>query len=312
MAEMKAIRVAYGEALAQLGREDPRIVALDADLAHATMSATFAAEFPERFFNAGIAEANMVDMAAGLACMGYIPFASTFAVFAGRAFEQIRNGVAYPHLNVKFGMTHAGITLGEDGGSHQSIEDMALMRAIPGMTILVPCDARETFRAVRAAARIDGPVFLRLARLPSPVFEEETPFEVGRANVLREGRDAAVITCGIMTPSCLEAARLLAARGLQVRVVNMHTIKPIDEGVILDSVRNCGCVLTVEEHSVIGGLGDAVGDVLLRICEPTAFRKLGVQDRFGQSGKPEDVLHEYGLTAMDIAGSVEEFVLGAK
>lgn len=312
MAEMKAIRAAYGEALAQLGREDPRIVALDADLAHATMSATFAAEFPERFFNAGIAEANMVDMAAGLACMGYIPFASTFAVFAGRAFEQIRNGVAYPHLNVKFGMTHAGITLGEDGGSHQSIEDMALMRAIPGMTILVPCDARETFRAVRAAARIDGPVFLRLARLPSPVFEEEYPFEVGRANILREGRDAAVITCGIMTPSCLEAARLLAARGLQVRVVNMHTIKPIDEGVILDSVRNCGCVLTVEEHSVIGGLGDAVGDVLLRTCDPTAFRKLGVQDRFGQSGKPEDVLHEYGLTAMDIADSVEQFVKGAK
>lgn len=306
MAEMKAIRVAYGEALAQLGHEDPRIVALDADLAHATMSATFAAEFPKRFFNAGIAEANMVDMAAGLASMGYIPFASTFAVFAGRAFEQIRNGVAYPHLNVKFGMTHAGITLGEDGGSHQAVEDMALMRALPGMTILVPCDARETFRAVRAAARIDGPVFLRLARLPSPVFEEESPFEVGKANLLREGRDAAIITCGIMVATCLEAARLLAARGLQVRVVNMHTVKPIDEDMILDSVKNCGCVITVEEHSVIGGLGDAVGDVLLRICAPAAFRKIGVQDRFGQSGKAKEVLREYGLTAPQIAESIRE------
>ena len=312
MSEMKAIRVAYGEALVQLGREEPRIVALDADLAHATMSATFAAEFPNRFFNVGIAEANMVDMAAGLSLMGYIPFASTFAVFAGRAFEQIRNGVAYPHLNVKLAMTHAGITLGEDGGSHQAIEDIALMRALPGMTVLVPSDAHETFRAVRAASQIDGPVYLRLARLPSPVFEEDQPFEVGRANILRKGADVAIITCGIMVASCLEAAGILQHQGIQATVVNMHTIKPIDRQVILDCAEKCGCMVSVEEHSIIGGLGDAVGDVLLQGRSSIALHKIGVQDQFGQSGKPEDVLHEYGLAVSDLANTVEHFVKGAK
>lgn len=308
MSEKKAIRVAYGEALAALGEENEKVVVLDADLAHATMTATFANKFPQRFFNAGIAEANMIDMAAGLSTMGFIPFASTFAVFAGRCFDQIRNGVSYPGFNVKFGMTHAGITLGEDGGSHQAIEDVALMRAIPGMTIIVPCDAKETWRAVKAASEIQGPVYLRLARLPSPVFEEEMPFEVGKANTLREGTDVAVFTCGIMVDECLQAAEQLAAEGLSVAVINMHTIKPLDEEAVLRFAASCGAVATVEEHSVIGGLGDAVGDVLLRNRCAVPFEKIGVQDRFGQSGKPDDVLAEYGLDVASIAARIKNFV----
>ena len=305
MSEKKAIRVAYGEALAALGEENEKVVVLDADLAHATMTATFANKFPQRFFNAGIAEANMIDMAAGLSTMGFIPFASTFAVFAGRCFDQIRNGVCYPGFNVKFGMTHAGITLGEDGGSHQAIEDVALMRAIPGMTILVPCDAKETWRAVKAAAEIQGPVYLRLARLPSPIFEEEMPFEVGKANTLREGTDVAVITCGIMVDECLRAAEQLAAKGISAAVINMHTIKPLDEEAVLRFASSCGAIVTVEEHSVIGGLGDAVGDVLLRNRCAIPFEKIGVQDRFGQSGKPDALFEEYGLTAENIAARVK-------
>ena len=308
MSEKKAIRVAYGEALAALGEENEKVVVLDADLAHATMTATFANKFPQRFFNAGIAEANMIDMAAGLSTMGFIPFASTFAVFAGRCFDQIRNGVCYPGFNVKFGMTHAGITLGEDGGSHQAIEDVALMRAIPGMTIIVPCDAKETWRAVKAAAEIQGPVYLRLARLPSPIFEEEMPFEVGKANTLREGTDVAVITCGIMVDECLQAAEQLAAKGISAAVINMHTIKPLDEETVLRFASSCGAIVTVEEHSVIGGLGDAVGDVLLRNRCAIPFEKIGVQDRFGQSGKPDDVLAEYGLDVASIAARIEKFV----
>ena len=308
MSEKKAIRVAYGEALAALGEENEKVVVLDADLAHATMTATFANKFPQRFFNAGIAEANMIDMAAGLSTMGFIPFASTFAVFAGRCFDQIRNGVCYPGFNVKFGMTHAGITLGEDGGSHQAIEDVALMRSIPGMTIIVPCDAKETWRAVKAAAEIQGPVYLRLARLPSPVFEEEMPFEVGKANTLREGTDVAVITCGIMVDECLQAAEQLSAKGISAAVINMHTIKPLDEEAVLRYASSCGAVVTVEEHSVIGGLGDAVGDVLLRNRCAIPFEKIGVQDRFGQSGKPDDVLAEYGLDVASITARIEKFV----
>ena len=308
MSEKKAIRVAYGEALAALGEENEKVVVLDADLAHATMTATFANKFPQRFFNAGIAEANMIDMAAGLSTMGFIPFASTFAVFAGRCFDQIRNGVCYPGFNVKFGMTHAGITLGEDGGSHQAIEDVALMRSIPGMTIIVPCDAKETWRAVKAAAEIQGPVYLRLARLPSPIFEEEMPFEVGKANTLREGTDVAVFTCGIMVDECLQAAEQLSAKGIRVAVINMHTIKPLDEAAVLRYASSCGAIATVEEHSVIGGLGDAVGDVLLRNRCAIPFEKIGVQDRFGQSGKPDDVLAEYGLDVASIAARIKKFV----
>ncbi|MBP1556536.1 MAG: transketolase family protein, partial [Oscillospiraceae bacterium] len=293
MSNLKAIRVAYGEALAELGAANDKVVALDADLAHATMTASFADKFPERFFNAGIAEANMVSMSAGLSTMGYIPFCSTFAVFgAGRAYEQVRNSVAYPHFNVKLGMTHAGITLGEDGGSHEAIEDMALMRVIPGMTVIVPCDASETRRAVFAAAEIDGPVYLRLARLPSPVFEEEMPFEVGKANVLKDGSDVAIFACGIMVNTALECAEKLKAEGVDAAVINMHTIKPIDRDCIMTYAEKCKKIVTVEEHSIIGGLGDAVADVLVGNGSFT-FKKLGVEDRFGQSGKPDALLEEY-------------------
>ena len=228
MHEMISTRVAYGEALAALGEINEKVVVLDADLAHATMTATFEKKFPERFFNAGIAEANMMDMGAGLSTMGYIPFCSTFAIFgAGRAFEQVRNGIAYPGLNVKLGMTHAGITLGEDGGSHESIEDIALMRVIPGMTILSPCDAKETRKAVEAAAQIEGPVYLRLARLPSRVFDE-SPFEVGKANVLRDGTDMAIFTTGVILSNVLDAVEALERDGHSIAVINIHTIKPID------------------------------------------------------------------------------------
>lgn len=301
MSELKAIRVAYGEALAELGKTNEKVVVLDADLAHATMTATFASAFPERFFNAGIAEANMVDMAAGLSTMGYIPFASTFALFgAGRAYDQVRNGCVYPNFNVKLALTHSGITLGEDGGSHQAIEDIALMRVIPGMTVVVPCDASETHRAVKALAEMKGPAYLRLARLPSPIFEEDMPFEIGKANVLRNGTDAVIFACGIMVNTALEAAKSLEAEGRNIAVVNVHTIKPIDRETILSCAQKCGNkVLTLEEHSVIGGLGDAVADVLIGNGSYT-FKKMGVQDQFGQSGKPADLLVEYGLTTEDV------------
>lgn len=305
MSEKKAIRVAYGEALAKLGRENEKVVVLDADLAHATMTATFAEAFPKRHFNVGIAEANMVDMAAGMAAMGMVPFCSTFSVFAGRCFDQIRNGVCYPNLNVKFGFTHAGVTLGEDGGSHQAIEDIALMRSLPGMTVIVPCDATETDRAVKAAAEMKGPVYLRLARLPSRVFEQEMPFTVGKGNVMREGKDAVIFTCGIMVAEALETADLLAQKGMEVAVVNIHTIKPLDAELVRAYADKCQKVFTLEEHSVIGGLGDAVADVLIgNGC--FTFRKIGVKDRFGQSGKPGDVLMEYGLTPPQIAKTILE------
>ena len=303
MSEKKAIRVAYGEALAALGRKNENVVVLDADLAHATMTATFADEFPNRHFNVGIAEANMVDMAAGMATMGYTPFCSTFSVFAGRCFDQIRNGVCYPHLNVKMGFTHAGVTLGEDGGSHQAIEDVALMRSLPGMTVIVPCDANETVRAVEAAAELNGPVYLRLARLPSPIFEQDMPFVIGKGNVMKEGEDAVIFTCGIMVAESLEAAAIVKEQGLDVAVINLHTMKPLDEELVCAYANKCKKVFTVEEHSVIGGLGDAVADVLIgNGC--FTFRKIGVPDRFGQSGKPMDVLTEYGLTQRQIAATI--------
>ena len=301
----KATRAAYGEALAELGAVNDKVVALDADLSCATMSATFQKAFPHRHFNAGIAEANMVNMAAGMSTMGLIPFCSTFAVFgAGRAYEQVRNSVAYPRLNVKLAMTHAGLSVGEDGGSHQSIEDLALMRVIPGMTILCPADAKETRKAVFAAAELEGPVYIRLARLATPVFEEDYPFEIGKANVLREGGDVAVFTTGLMVTEALEAAKLLEAQGVRAAVINVHTIKPIDAACVTEYAKKCGRVVTVEEHSVIGGLGDAVADVLMGKVH-CAFRKIGVQDRFGQSGKAKEVLREYGLTAPQIAESIK-------
>ena len=305
MADKIATREAYGKALVDLGNGNEKVVVLDADLAGATMTKYFKAAHPDRFFDMGIAEADMVATSAGLSTMGLIPYCSTFAMFgAGRAYDQIRNSVAYPHFNVKLCCSHAGVSVGEDGGSHQCIEDLALMRAIPGMTVIVPADAKEARKAVFALAEYQGPSYLRLARLASPVFEEDYPFEIGKANVLREGGDVAVFACGLMVNESLEAAKLLEADGIHAAVINVHTIKPIDAACVTEWAEKCGKVVTVEEHSTIGGLGDAVADVLMGkvACQ---FHKIGVQDQFGQSGKAADVLREYGLTAGQIAESIK-------
>ena len=306
MADKIATREAYGKALVDLGNENGKVVVLDADLAGATMTKYFKAAHPERFFDMGIAEADMVATSAGLSTMGLIPFCSTFAMFgAGRAYDQMRNSVAYPHFNVKLCCSHAGVSVGEDGGSHQCIEDLALMRAIPGMTVIVPADAKEARKAVFALAEYNGPSYLRLARLATPVFEEDYPFEIGKANVLREGTDVAVFACGLMVNESLEAAKLLEAEGIHAAVINVHTIKPIDAQCVTEWAEKCGKVITVEEHSTIGGLGDAVADVLMGkvACK---FHKIGVQDQFGQSGKAADVLREYGLTADQIAQEIKQ------
>ena len=306
MSEKIATREAYGKALVELGKKNDKVVVLDADLAGATMTKYFKAEFPDRFYDCGIAEANMVNISAGLSTMGLIPFCSTFAMFgAGRAYEQIRNSVAYPKFNVKICCSHAGVSVGEDGGSHQSVEDIALMRLVPDMTVVVPADAKEAEKATFAIAELNGPVYMRTARLATPVFEEDYPFEIGKANVLREGKDAAVFACGLMVNEALEAAKLLAAEGIEISVINMHTIKPLDAECVLKYAKECGNVITVEEHSVIGGLGDAVADVLMgNVC--CKFKKIGIYDQFGQSGKAADVLREYGLTADQIAAKIKE------
>ncbi len=306
MADKIATREAYGKALVDLGNENGKVVVLDADLAGATMTKYFKAAHPDRFFDMGIAEADMVATSAGLSTMGLIPFCSTFAMFgAGRAYDQMRNSVAYPHFNVKLCCSHAGVSVGEDGGSHQCVEDLALMRAIPGMTVIVPADAKEARKAVFALAEYNGPSYLRLARLATPVFEEDYPFEIGKANVLREGTDVAVFACGLMVNESLEAAKLLEAEGIHAAVINVHTIKPIDAQCVTEWAEKCGKVITVEEHSTIGGLGDAVADVLMGkvACK---FHKIGVQDQFGQSGKAADVLREYGLTADQIAQEIKQ------
>ncbi len=305
MAEKIATREAYGKALVELGAKNDKVVVLDADLAGATMTKYFKEAYPDRFYDMGIAEANMVDVSAGLSTMGLVPFCSTFAMFgAGRAYEQVRNSVAYPKFNVKLCMSHAGVSVGEDGGSHQAIEDLALMRVIPGMTVIVPADANETKKAVFALAEMEGPAYLRLARLASPVFEEDYPFEIGKANVLKDGADIAVFACGLMVSECLEAAKLLAEDGIDAAVINVHTIKPIDAECVAAYAEKCGKVVTVEEHSVIGGLGDAVADVLMGKY-PCQFLKIGIPDQFGQSGKAADVLKEYGLTAGQIAARIK-------
>ena len=306
MSEKIATREAYGKALVDLGNQNDKVVVLDADLAGATMTKYFKAAHPDRFYDCGIAEANMMNIGAGLSTMGLIPFCSTFAMFgAGRAYEQIRNSIAYPKFNVKICCSHAGVSVGEDGGSHQSIEDIGLMRMIPGMTVIVPADANEARKATFALAEFQGPVYMRLARLATPVFEEDYPFEIGKANVLREGKDAAVFACGLMVNEALETAKLLAAEGIEISVINMHTIKPLDADCVLKYAEKCGKVVTVEEHSVIGGLGDAVADALMgKVC--CKFKKIGVNDQFGQSGKAADVLREYGLTADQIALKIKE------
>lgn len=297
----KSLRVAYGEALVKLGAKNDKVVALDADLAHATMSATFAQAYPDRFYNMGIAEADMMCAAAGFAHTGYIPFASTFALFgSGRAYEQIRNSICYTNANVKFGFSHSGLSVGEDGGSHQSIEDIALMREMPNMTILVPCDPTETEKAVMAAAEIDGPVYIRVAR---PVCEdittEDTPFVPGKANIMKDGSDVCIISAGLMIPIALKAAEMLEAEGISAAVVNMHTIKPIDTEVILAMNEKCKGIVTAEEHSIIGGLGSAVAEVLAGKAG-AKFERVGIEDKFGKSGKPNQLFEAYGLTAENI------------
>ena len=305
MSEKIATREAYGKALVELAAVNEKVVVLDADLAGATMTKYFKAACPERFFDCGIAEGNMMNIGAGLSTMGLVPFCSTFAMFgAGRAYEQIRNSIAYPKFNVKICCSHAGVSVGEDGGSHQAIEDIGLMRMIPGMTVIVPADAKEARKATFALAAFEGPAYMRLARLASPVFDEEYPFEIGKANVLREGKDVAVFACGLMVNEALEAAKLLAAEGIEISVINVHTIKPIDEACVSEYAAKCGNVVTVEEHSVIGGLGDAVAGVLMGKIN-CKFLKIGVNDQFGQSGKAADVLREYGLTADQIAAKIK-------
>ena len=300
--EKKAVRVAYGEAIVKLGAENDKIVVFDADLAAATMTNGFKKAYPDRFVDAGIAEANMVGMASGASTMGLIPFCSTFAVFAGRSYDQIRNGVCYPNLNVKFAFSHAGVTLGEDGGSHQAIEDIALMRVLPNMTVFVPSDANECYQCVEAACKINGPVYIRTARLPSPVYEAR-PFEVGKGNVIKDGKDVVIFCCGIMLEQCLEAVEILAANGIDAALVNHHTLKPFDDALTREYAAKCGKVFTVEEHSVIGGLGDAVASALCGMGLKT-FQKIGINDQFGQSGKPAHLLEEYGLTGKQIAEKI--------
>lgn len=309
MSEKKSLRVAYGETLAKLGAENDKIVVLDADLSKSTMTNYFKAEFPERFFDFGIAEANMACAAAGFAHEGLVPFMSTFAMFgAGRAYEQIRNSIAYVNANVKLVFSHSGLCVGEDGGSHQSIEDIALMRVLPNMTIFVPCDALEVEKSMRAAMEIDGPVYIRVARPASEFFtDENTPFIPGKANILREGGDVAIIATGLMVKEAMEAAKLLKEEGIEATVVNMHTIKPLDEETVLAVAEKCGAVVTAEEHTVIGGLGSAVAEVLAGKSS-AGFARVGIEDRFGQSGTPEELFEAYGLTAENIAANARRLV----
>ena len=305
MSEKQSTRIAYGEALKKLGKTNPNVLVCDADLAHATMTASFADAYPDRFYNFGIAECNMMAASAALAHSGYTVFASTFAVFgAGRAFEQVRNAICYTKANVKLGLSHAGPSCGEDGGSHQAVEDISLMRTLPNMTVLVPADAYQMKKAVFAASELNGPVYIRTGRLPTEIITtEHTPFTIGIANRLREGKDTAIIACGIMVPKALQAACMLESKGISAMVIDMHTIKPIDKKAILHAA-STGAVVTAEEHSIIGGLGSAVAEVLAEERCSAAFERVGIKDRFGQSGKPEMLFEEYGLTAEEIEAAV--------
>ena len=305
--KMIATRDSYGNALAELGNEHDDLVVLDADLAGATKTGIFKAAHPQRFIDCGIAEANMIGISAGLATMGKVPFCSSFAMFAtGRVFDQIRNSVGYPHLNVKIGATHGGLSVGEDGATHQCNEDIALMRTIPGMTIINPSDDIEARAAVKAAYEYQGPVYLRFGRLPGPVFNTgaDYHFELGKGILLKEGKDITLIGTGLMVSRALEAAEALENKGISVRVINIHTIKPLDEAIVLQAARETKMIFTIEEHSVIGGLGSAVCDAVApyAICP---VHKIGVQDTFGESGKGEQVLAKYGLDVDGICRCVE-------
>lgn len=311
MSDVKKIatRDSYGETLAELGNEHKEIVVLDADLAAATKTCVFGKAHPERFIDCGIAEGNMMGVAAGLAAAGMVPFASSFAMFAaGRAYEQVRNSIGYPHLNVKIGASHAGISVGEDGATHQCNEDIALMRSIPGMAVICPADDIEARAAVRAAYEYDGPVYMRFGRLAVPVINDrpDYKFEFGKGIVLREGKDVTIIATGLPVCNCLEAAEKLAADGIDAKVINIHTIKPLDEELVLAAAKETGRVVTVEEHSVIGGLGSAVCDVLSEKA-PTKVLKIGINDVFGESGPALELIKKYGLDADSIYEKVKEF-----
>ena len=309
MAEMIATRDAYGEALAELGETNKDVVVLDADLSGSTKTAIFAKKFPERFFNMGIAEQNMMGTAAGLAASGKIPFASTFAIFAtGRAWEQVRQSIAYPKLNVKIVATHAGITVGEDGASHQSVEDIAVMRVIPNMTVIVPADGVETKKVINEIVRYRGPVYVRLSRGKSPVvLDDSYSFEIGKGVVLKDGTDVSLIACGVMVYKALQAADILGKEGVSARVINISSIKPIDVDLIIRAARETGCVVTAEEHSIVGGLGGAVAEVLAENC-PVPVKRVGIEDKFGTSGDADLLMEVYGLTSENIAKAAREVI----
>ena len=309
MAQKIATREAYGKALVEFGA-DKRIVVLDADLSKSTKTNDFFKKYPERFFNMGIAEGNMMTTAAGIATCGKVVFASTFAIFAAeRACEQVRNSICYPSLNVKIGATHAGISVGEDGATHQPIEDMAIMRAMPNMVVISPADAVESKYAVKAAIEHDGPVYLRFGRLGVPVLYDESSykFEIGKGITLSEGSDVTIIATGLMVHTALEAKEILESEGIRPRIIDMHTIKPIDKDIIIKAAAETGALVTVEEHNIIGGLGSAVAEVVVENC-PVPLKRVGIQDKFGKSGKPAQLMEEYGLTAKNIVQKAKEAI----
>lgn len=310
MSKKIATREAYGKALAALANTNENVVVLDADLSKSTKTADFKAVAPERFFNMGIAEGNMMGVAAGLSTCGKVPFVSTFAMFAaGRAFEQIRNSICYPKLNVKVCATHAGLTVGEDGASHQAIEDISLMRGVPNMVVINPADDIETEAAIKAVAQMEGPCYVRLGRMAVSRVNDEANynFVIGKGITLAEGNDVAIIATGIMVEAALEAKEELAKEGINARVINIHTIKPIDEELIIKAAKETGVIVTAEEHSVIGGLGSAVAEVVSENC-PVPVLRVGVKDTFGESGKPNELLEKYGLTSNDIVNKVKEVI----
>jgi len=311
MADVKKIatRESYGNALKELGAEHEDLIVFDADLSNATKTGTFQKAFPDRHFNCGIAECNMIAVAAGASTMGYVPFASSFAMFAaGRAFEQVRNSIGYPHLNVKIGATHGGISVGEDGASHQCCEDFALMRSIPGMVVMCPSDDVEARAAVRAAYEYKGPVYLRFGRLAVPVFHEEQDFrfEIGKGELLRDGSDVAILATGLMVNEAVEAGKALAELGISARIINLCTIKPLDEEIVLKAAAECGKIITCEEHTVIGGLGEAVCALTSEKC-PVPVRRIGVNDEFGHSGPAAALLKQFGLSAEHIVEVAKDF-----
>lgn len=309
MGKLIATREAYGEALKTLGAANKNVVVLDADLSKSTKTNVFAKAYPERFINVGIAEQNLMGVAAGMAAAGKLPFVSSFAMFAvGRAFEQVRNSIAYPRLNVKIVASHAGLTVGEDGATHQSIEDISLMRTLPNMTVIVPADATETKKAIEFAAQYEGPVYIRVGRAPVPVlFDDDYRFAHGKAVQLSDGRDVTLIATGIMVAEAQKASELLQQAGLTARVLNVHTIKPIDKEAVVKAAEDTGAIVTCEEHSILGGLGSAVAETLVE-NKPVPMERIGVQDVFGESGKPNELLAKYHLTAEDIAAAAKKAI----